>query len=146
MYVSSPFPVFLSLSDTLPIKVCTQKCRFMGKEVRENRAFCCAAARVSPLPPARLTHILIQKYLSVDLNFVTKRPHALRTRKWPQRPPSYWSFTARPHILYRSRSLTNSKTRIVAYEDSGSECFENTNFSPGLEKRITPLAGWPHKT
>ena len=25
----------------------TQKCRFMGKEVRENRAiFCCAAARV----------------------------------------------------------------------------------------------------
>ena len=48
----------------------TQKCRFMGKDVRENSAFCCTSARVSPLPPARLTHFLTQNSTPLSTGWV----------------------------------------------------------------------------
>ena len=50
----------------------------MGKEVRENRAF---LLRVSPLPPARLTHFLTHKSTPLSIEQTLKMT-VLEIPKW----------------------------------------------------------------
>ena len=61
--------------------LCTEKCRFINKRVREISRFFCAATRVRPCRLARLTDCFIQK--SFHLSNCT-----LQHREIPSRPPT----------------------------------------------------------